>query len=282
MRVIRDVAVVIAVLLPMLAAASCSAPVTPRAAGVPRRIVSINPCVDAILVQVADPVQIAGISHYSQDPAATSISVATARRFTATSGTAEEVVALSPDLVIAGAHVDPATVATLARLRIPLLQLGVAATIAESRDDIDRIAAAVGHEERGERLNARIDAAVAAARNVAGPPVPALIWLGGGLVPGTGTLANEMMGVAGYRSLSAAYGLKQWDVLPLEYLVAQPPRVLFTTIGAASDDRMLSHPVLRPLARRIAVRAFPRRLVNCGGPTIIDALGVLAKARRQS
>jgi len=29
------------------------------------RIVSINPCVDAVLVQVADPQQILGISYYS-------------------------------------------------------------------------------------------------------------------------------------------------------------------------------------------------------------------------
>ena len=32
--------------------------------------------------------------------------------------------------------------------------------------------------------------------------------------------------------MSAAYGLKQWDVLPLEYLIARPPRVLLS-VGAA-------------------------------------------------
>ena len=52
------------------------------------RVVSINPCVDAVLREVADPAQILAISDYSQDPRVTSVPLDWARRFTATSGTA--------------------------------------------------------------------------------------------------------------------------------------------------------------------------------------------------
>lgn len=267
--------------LAMLAAGCVPAAGTPPSA-VPRRIVSINPCVDAILVQVADPAQIAGISRYSQDPEATSMPIDQARRFVATAGTAEEVVALAPDLVMAGAHVDPATAAALRRMHIPLLQLGVPATIADNRAQVSQIAAATGHADRGDRLNARIDAAVTAASSAAaraGPPVPALVWLGG-LVPGEGTLTSDLLRAAGFRNASADYGLRQWDVLPLELLVARPPAMLFAVGDEVGGGRALDHPVLRPLAARIAVRPFPKRLVNCGGPTIIDAVAVLASARR--
>jgi iron complex transport system substrate-binding protein len=244
----------------------------------PRRIVSINPCVDAILMHVADAGQIAGISHYSKAARSSSITPAQAARFTATSGTAEEVVALAPDLVIAGAHVDPATIAALKRLDIALLQLGVADTVAQSQAQIARVAAAVGHPARGARLNARIAAAVATAQP-AGPPVPALIWQGGGLVPGGGTLADELLRSTGFRNLSGDYGLKQWDVLPLEHLVARPPRLLFTVGNRSGSDRVLGHPVLKPLAGQVAVRPFPERLLFCAGPTIIDAVAQLAAAR---
>ncbi|MEY2882324.1 MAG: hypothetical protein RL490_48 [Pseudomonadota bacterium] len=243
------------------------------------RVVSINPCVDAILMHVADPGQIAGISHYSKDPRASSISVSQAARFKATSGTAEEVVALAPTLVIAGAHVAPATIAALKRMNIALLQLGVPETIAESRDQISQIAAATGHPERGARLNAGIDAAVTAG-HVAGPPVPALIWQGGGLVPGNDTLASELLRSTGFHNLSHDYGLKKWDVLPLEYLVARAPRVLFSVGDARGEDRMLGHPALKRLAGHIAIRPYPERLLRCGGPTIIDAVAALASARR--
>lgn len=244
------------------------------------RIVSMNPCVDAILVEVADAAQIAAISHYSKDPRAASISAEVAARFAATYGTAEEAVGLAPDIVMAGAHVAPSTVAAMRRLGIRLLQFGVADTVAESKAQIRTIAAAVGHPERGKLLNARIDAAVVRARTdeVA---VPALVWLGGGLVPGGGTLADSMLATAGFRNVSAGYGLKQWDVLPLERLVAAPPRVLLTTRAAAGRDRMLGHPVLRPLAGTIAVREFPQNLLFCGGPTIVKALDRLTAVRKE-
>lgn len=245
----------------------------------PARIVSINSCVDAVLLRVADPRQIAAISHYSQDARATSVPLALARRFRATSGTAEEVVALAPDLVIAGGHVAPATIAALRRLRIPLVQIGVPASIAESNAQVAQIAALAGHRDRGTRLIAQTQAALARARG-AGPPVSALIWQGGGLVPGQGTLADDLLRATGFRNLSAAYGLQQWDVLPLEYLVARPARVLLSAGAAAGEDRMLGHPVLRRLAARIAVRAYPARLLNCGGPTIIDAAARLGAIRR--
>ncbi|WP_029623650.1 ABC transporter substrate-binding protein [Sphingomonas sp. PAMC 26617] len=244
----------------------------------PPRIVSINPCIDAVLVRIADPAQIAGISHYSQDPRATSIPLGVANRFRATSGTAEEVVALRPDVVLTGPHTEPATVAALKRLHIRLVQFTVPESVAESVVQVRDIAAATGHVERGVALAARITAAATPARAT---PLPALIWQSGGLVPGSGTLPDELLRRAGFRNMSAAYGLKKWDVLPLEYLIAQPPRVLLSVAAAeAGEDRLTAHPAVRRLARRITVAPYPARLMNCGGPTIIDAMARLKQVRR--
>lgn len=262
----------------VVAAAAVLAAV-PAAAG-PKRVVSTNPCVDAVLVEVAQPGQIAGISHYSQDARATSIPLVTAQRFRATSGTAEEIVALKPDLVLAGAHVSPSTLAALRRLGVPVRTYGVPASVAESLEQVRSIAAAVGEPARGEALARRIERAVQASRSRAraqGAPVPALIWQGGGLVPGRGTLADEMLGLAGFRNMSADYGLAQWDVLPLEHLAARPPRVLLTDKGA--DDRMTGHRVLRRLDARMERAAFSERLLSCAGPVIIRALGRLSAVR---
>jgi iron complex transport system substrate-binding protein len=263
----------------LMLAFALAAPLAAAPVSIPARVVSVNPCVDAILVEVADARQIAGISHYSQDPRSTSMAVATARRFTATAGTAEEIVALAPDLLLSGSHVAPATANALRRMGVPIIEIGIAESIAESRMQIRTIAAAVGHPARGEALVARIDAAVAAAR-APGAPLPALIWAGGGLVPGSATLADDLLRTTGFRNLSRDYGLQKWDVLPLERLVAAPPRVLLTTAAAPGDDRMLGHPVLRPLAGQVAVRPFPEHFLNCGGPTIIAALGQLATVRK--
>ncbi len=246
----------------------------------PRRIVSINPCVDAVLVEVADPQQILAVSHYSQDARATSIPLATARRFAATSGTAEEVVALRPDIVLAGAHVSPSTLAALKRLKVPVQTFTVPESVAGSITQVRAIAAAAGHPERGEALVRRIEAAVARARRVAaqeGAAVPALIWQGSGLVPGENTLADELLRIAGFRNMSAAYGLKRWDVLPLEYLAARPPRVLLS--DGTAGDRMTGHRVLRRFDGRIMRAQFDERLLSCAGPVIVRALDRLAAVR---
>lgn len=242
----------------------------------PLRIVSINPCIDAVLMQVADQRQIAAISHYSQDRQATSIPLSVAQRFAVTAGTAEEVVALKPDIVLSGAHVAPSTIAALARLKVPLVTFDVPASLADARSQVLAIAKAAGHPARGAALVARIDAAVAAARHP-GPPVRALIWQGGGLVPGSDTLADELLRRAGFRNASADYGLKRWDVLPLEYLAARPPRVLFS--GVTGDDRMTSHPVLNRLRDHMVRAPFNERLLACAGPNIIPALATMAQAR---
>src|SRR4029079_4978164 len=81
--------------------AACAQP--PPHASLHPTIVSLNPCTDAILAEVADPEQILAISYYSHDPRATSMPLAEARKFRATGGTVEEVLALDPDVVEAGA-----------------------------------------------------------------------------------------------------------------------------------------------------------------------------------
>src|SRR5690606_35521569 len=149
-------------------------------------IVSLNPCTDAILAEVADPAQFLAISHYSHDPRATSMPLDEARRFRATGGTVEEVLALDPDIVVAGAFLPPATAHALERLGIRVETFGIASDLAENAAQVRRLAALAGQLERGEALLGRIDRALASTRQ-AGPRFEVLLWQRGGLVPGEGT-----------------------------------------------------------------------------------------------
>ncbi|MEO9468791.1 ABC transporter substrate-binding protein [Parasphingorhabdus sp.] len=254
---------------------------------VPKRIVSINPCSDALLMHLASAGQIAAISHYSHDKRATSISLHQALNFRATSGTAEEILAQRPDLVIASSFVKPATEQALKRLNIALIKLSIPQSVAESQQQISELANILGTSKRGQRLNKRISAAFAKARPSGGKPVPALIWRSGGLVPGSGTLPDELLRRTGFQNMSASYGLSQWDVLPLEHLISRPPRVLFSNAGEAANgnpgqrDRMLSHPIISKLSKHIAIADYPARLLHCAGPTLIDAVNTLSAARRK-
>lgn len=272
--------------LAALAGCSNSAPAyrMPATDAAPQRIVSINPCVDAVLMEIADPRQIAGISHYSHDPRSSSIPMAQARRYVAVSGNTEDVIHARADLVISGPHVSIQTIAALKRLRIPLMQLTVPDSIAESERQIAAIAARIGRVAQGRQLNFRIAAAVAQAARHDAAPIPALIWQSSGLVPGKNTLADELMTRAGFHNLSGDLGLKQWDRLPLEGLLMQPPQVLLAGVanmsaGDGDANRMLSHPALKMAGKRIRIADYPSSLLHCGGPVIIRALARLVAVR---
>lgn len=249
----------------------------------PRRIVSMNPCIDAVLKDIAAPGQIAAISAYSHDPRATSVPLDWAYRYPATNGSAEDVIAAGPDLVIAGPHVAVQTIAALKRLGIPLMQVTVPETVAENQVQITQIAERIGRRDAGRALNLRIDAAMAQSRWV-GAAAPALIWQGSGLVPGKGTLADELLTHAGFRNVSPAFGLRKWDILPLEGMFLNPPRVLLAgraDMGAGDGDanRMLSHPALRKAGRHFRIADYPSNLLHCGGPVILRSLARLAQVR---
>src|SRR5205085_10595490 len=114
-----------------LCLAACAAP-SLHETGEHPTIVSLNPCTDAILAEVADPAQLLAISHYSHDPRASSMPLAEARRFRATGGTVEEVLALGPDLVVASTFEAPATMQAFARLHVRVETFGSPTTVAES------------------------------------------------------------------------------------------------------------------------------------------------------
>src|SRR4051794_41669818 len=69
----------------------------------PQRVVSINLCVDELVLRLADRRNIASISWLSLDPKNSNVA-ALAREFPINHGVAEEIVPLKPDLVIAGMY----------------------------------------------------------------------------------------------------------------------------------------------------------------------------------
>ncbi|MBS0254514.1 MAG: ABC transporter substrate-binding protein [Proteobacteria bacterium] len=265
-----------------LALGGCSpAPAPSPVPPAPQRIVSLNPCTDAILAEVADPGAIAGLSAYSSDPAQSSMDVAVARRYPALGGELEEVAALKPDLVLSGNFTPPATRAAMARLGLALAEFPIPRTVAESIGQIRRIAALAGHPDRGEALVARIGNELARA---APPPgsraLPALVWQAGGMVPGRETLISDLLARTGFANFSATRGVAQANILPLEAVLADPPPVILVAAnGHAQEDRLLVHPALAglPHTRRFA---FDPVLEWCGGPTIIRAARRLAEVRR--
>jgi iron complex transport system substrate-binding protein len=248
-------------------------------------IVSTNPCADAILARVA-PEKLAAVSHYSHDAAATSMPLGLAKRWPALAGTAEEVIARRPDLVVTDSFAPAATRAAYARAGLKVLTLGSVSTIAESEAQVMQIARAAGREAQGRALVAEIERAVTRFTpprrdggngNDADPT--ALLYISGDLANGSGTLLDDLLTHTGFRNAAADYGLAFTGTLPIETIAAHPPAVILSPgDGRTADLRR------RVLAREGAATReadFPRRLMNCGGPVIPAALARLAAIRER-
>lgn len=250
----------------------------------PRRIVSLNPCLDVILVQVAARSQISALCHYSRDPASSSIPEL-AKTFPITYATAEEIVALSPDLVLTGRHTSPATRNALKQLGVRTELFGVPSKIEQSLEQVLWMARVVHHPERGEALVAKINAAIAASAPRPGErKLTALVFQSNGFASAPGTLVDEMLTSAGFENAATRYGLKMTSNVALEQVIADPPDVLLAGITREDEpnwsDRVMTHPALRAVGDRMYRATFHRRLMNCGGPVLIDTAKTLADIRR--
>lgn len=254
----------------------------------PQRVVSLGACLDAILLAVADADQITALSRYSRDPE-TSTVVADAAGFDVVGDSAEEVMNLQPDLILASRRTGLHTRTALTRLGLELSAFPSPETIEKSLEQIATIAGLVGHPERGEALIRRIedalDAGAAAAGEGAARP-SALIYQNDGLCPGAGTLMDELMTRMGLTNAAARYGIRNWGRVSLEQVLADPPQLLLLgekRHGATSrlDDRIVTHPALRSLQGRMTIQAFPARLLYCAGPTLIASSAIMTTARER-
>jgi iron complex transport system substrate-binding protein len=253
----------------------------PARADAPTRIVSLNQCLDAILVELVPTERIAAISHYSRDPVRSPIA-ALAQRLPITYESAEEIVALRPDLVLASRHSAIPTRNALRRVGIHYELFDVAFSVKESLAQIRRIAALVDSAAAGEALVARIERAIETARLPQGAPrLTAAVYGSGGNTAGANTVTNDLMQSVGLENLAARYGIKTHQPMQLELLLAAPPDLLLVAEipgeAGTQDARIVQHRALRKLASKRW--DFPMRFMYCSGPTIVEEVAALARAR---
>ncbi|HWV42945.1 ABC transporter substrate-binding protein [Pseudorhodoplanes sp.] len=245
----------------------------------PRRVVSFNLCADQLVVALADPGQIAGLSPYASDPAL-SVVADKARAFRKADWQAESTLLLEPDLVLVGPNDRSVTRRMLTSQGLRVVETGFVSDLNSARKQIREIAALLGHPERGEAMIADLERARARLAAVAPEgDRTALVVERGGYTQGPASLAATLLAEAGLKppaGAPAGYG----GFIPLEkFLVLKPDFVFLKDPPNAATDQgalFLVHPALRelyPPERRVAL---PTRYTMCGGPALIAAFDYMA------
>ncbi len=231
-------------------------------------VVSLNLCTDQLLALLA-PEKIAGLTPLARDPAISYIAD-TAKAFPIVRPSAEAVLALLPDLVLAGPYGAQATIALLRERGVPVLQLGLPQSFGAIRTQLRQLADALGVPGRGEHLEQEMDALLDSVP-VRLLPRTALFWGARGQSSGPGSLADAVLAAAGYVDIGSGHAIG------LETLAAHPPDLLVvpeTPAFPSLATDLLSHPAVRPIPRI----TLPPALLICGGPWTALAVRLLATA----
>lgn len=271
-RLVRCLIGAIAVTAAFLFTAAASADTRPR-------IASINLCTDQLLLDLADPDQILGLSPYARDPAH-AYAAAQARRFPLLSGKAEDVLLLKPDIVVAGRFDSIDTRALLQENGVRVVAFAPADSVDDVLQQLRLMGHLVGHPERAEAAVARIEAALARAKEaVASRPYRVLAVSRRGYVAGTHTLMDSLLAVTGLSNAAGDLGFREGGYASLETLVMVKPDLILLSenVSKAEDqgEAFLLHPALQdiyPPDRRIVI---PEQLTACGGPMLANALDAL-------
>jgi len=248
----------------------------PLSSAGPQRVVSLSLCADQFVLALTPRERIKGLSVLANSERYSPFA-AEAQGLVRHRATAEEVMALDPDLVVAGGYTRRQTVDMLTRLGVPLLSLPPA-ELGDVPDLIAQVAAAVGNPEGGARLAAAFTSALTRARDRG---MVGALYRPGGDLPGPKTVENEVIERAGLTSLAASLGLQAYARVTIEELVVHRPDVLIVDsrhdAGPSLGRQILFHPALRQMSavHGMADVEMPIRYWLCASPRSTAAISLL-------
>ena len=260
-------------LLAALCLTACATACPALTVAPPQRVVSLNLCTDLLLIEVAAPAQIAGITALARDPALSPYA-AEAASLPLTPGQTEALLALQPDLILAA---PGAATTTVARLR----ELGLRVALIAPATTLDGIVAAL--RQTGELL-ARPATAAALVAGLSLPPAPPAgrAWLlqAGGHTPGEASLGHALLTQAGLRDLAVETGQANGGFVALERVLDTRADVLVLGLAPTRANSLaqqfLNHPALQQVpARRVHV---DEALWACGSARFATAVTRLRAA----
>lgn len=238
---------------------------TPAAAV--EHVVSLNLCSDQLLVLLA-PEKVAALSPLARDPALSFVA-ARAAALPVVPASAEAVLRLHPDLVLAGAFGAQTTLGLLEQEGVPVWRLDMPQDFVTIRAQTTRLAVRLGEPARGAALLEAMDAILRSVR----PPAhrtTAVAWEPRGYTAGPGTLMDAVLGAAGLSN--AADGRR----LGWEALLRHPPDLL--VVPQAPEYASLATDMLDgPAVAAIPRQALPPSLTICAGPFTAQAVAMLAR-----
>ncbi len=218
-------------------------------ADTPSRVVSINLCTDQMAMLLAPPEQLVSISYLSLDPRVSAMSNEAAD-YRVNHGDLEEIVALSPDLVLVHEWSSPTLIHSLNALGIATKSFSTPTQLESIPEFIKQMGDALGQERHAQALIQHFDAEKAVLDAKASHAQSALRLLdygANGWVGSAHSLSNEIFERAGFENIAVEYGLEYGGFMPLEVLLKSEPDVVLSDLlypATSRAESLMAHPAL--------------------------------------
>jgi iron complex transport system substrate-binding protein len=197
-------------------------------------VVSTNLCADMLALSLAAPAQLLSVSRKSQDPRVSSMAER-AREFPVNDATAEEIIALNPDIVLASRRWQAHNQAELlSRHGIKTVVVPYPTTWQQIFDSTSWVAGQIGREASGAELVADVQARLARLQQRP-RPFSALYLRANGGSAGANTYVDTVFQALGLNNHMASQGRSGWSRYALEELIASPPD-LFVSADMRIDN----------------------------------------------
>lgn len=215
----------------------------------PKHIASTTEGTDEILSALVPKKDVAMVTTYATNPAYSNI-VAWAKGIPAIqNATAEQVIAVHPDLVLAASYTTKGVVSQIEQTGTPVFEFTNFNSIAGIEQNIQLVGKLVGEQPKANQLVAQMNQKLSSIEKaVQGQKkVTVLDYSSYGFAAGTGTTVNDVIVDGG--GINAAAKLQGWQKISTEEIVKMNPQVIID----ASDDtgfiqKILTNPALQTVS----------------------------------
>jgi len=242
------------------------------------KVASLDYCADQFVLKLVEPARIAAVSKdadrefsYMRDSAAGHKKIRPS---------AEEVLAVDPDLIVRSYGGGPNARQFYESIGLTVVQIGYATTIEDVSGEVERVGGLLGRAAEAESVVRDMDQRLARLTRQAQDVETSILYVTpGGVTTGPGTLVHMLIVAAGLKNFEQSPG---WRSLPLEKLAFDQPELLAT---AFYNDRInhenfwsaARHPIIRKQLSATRTIALEGATTACGGWFLVDAVEQLAQ-----
>jgi len=245
-------------------------------------VVSLNVCVDQLIIELADEDQILGLSKLAQDKSG-SYHYKLAQALPISDGSSEQLLRLNPDVVIAGEYTTQHTVRVLRELGLRVEILPIANSVEQLLENLLQMGQWLQQPAKAqnniEAINRRLDDLLPSTS----PRPVAAVYDPNGYTVGSQTLRGDMLELAGWDNLAGARGITHYGTLSLETLIVDTPDAILESPYSPGTwsraQRMTQHPALGDRGISPAIISVPSRSTICAGPWTLDVIERLQAER---